>query len=49
MCSAKTVWPSLQPVSRSTILPPETDERSVVSLTPRGAAFGGGQFEWNLI
>ena len=48
MCSAKTVGPSLQPVSCSTILPPGT-ERSVVSLTPRGAAFGGGQFEWNLI
>ena len=48
MCSAKTVRSSLQPVSCSTILPPGT-ERSVVSLTPRGAAFGGGQFEWNWI
>ena len=48
MCSTRTVGSSLQLFSRSTILLPGT-ECSVVSLTPRGAAFGGGQLEWNLI
>ena len=40
MCSARTVRSSRQPASCLTILPPRT-ECSVVSLTPRGAAFGG--------
>ena len=39
MCSVRTVRSSRQPASCLTILPPGT-ERSVVSLTPRGAAFG---------
>ena len=39
MCSARTVRSRFRLEA----------EISVVPLTPRGAAFGGGQFEWNLI
>ena len=47
MCSARTVRSSRQPASCLTILPPRT-ERSVVSLAPRSAAFGGRSIRMEL-